>query len=132
MRKTKIICTLGPSTDNEQVLRELMLNGMDVARFNMSHQTHEYHLERIKLVKRLRDELNLPIAMLLDTKGPEIRTELLEGEPLKTRKFFSKQTKPSHLLQMKALKAMKIIALLVLVVFMMMLISVLRFSLMMA
>ena len=74
MRKTKIICTLGPSTDNEQVLRELMLNGMDVARFNMSHQTHEYHLERIKLVKRLRDELNLPIAMLLDTKGPEIRT----------------------------------------------------------
>ena len=127
MRKTKIICTLGPSTDNEQVLRELMLNGMDVARFNMSHQTHEYHLERIKLVKRLRDELNLPIAMLLDTKGPEIRTGTL-----KTRKFFSKQTKPSHLLQMKALKAMKIIALLVLVVFMMMLISVLRFSLMMA
>lgn len=74
MRKTKIICTLGPSTDDEQVLRGLMLNGMDVARFNMSHQTYEYHLERIKLIKRLRDELNLPIAMLLDTKGPEIRT----------------------------------------------------------
>ncbi len=74
MRKTKIVCTLGPATDNEQILRELMLNGMDVARINMSHQTHEIHQERINMVKRLREELDLPIALLLDTKGPEIRT----------------------------------------------------------
>ena len=74
MRKTKIICTLGPSTDDENVLRELMLNGMDVVRINMSHQLHEEHKKRIDVVKRLRKELNLPIAILLDTKGPEIRT----------------------------------------------------------
>lgn len=74
MRKTKIICTLGPATDNEQVLRELMLNGMDVVRINMSHQTHEIQLERVNMVKKLREELNLPVALLLDTKGPEIRT----------------------------------------------------------
>lgn len=74
MRKTKIICTLGPATDDENVLRELMLNGMDVARLNMSHQTHEVHKVRIDTIKKLRKELNLPIAILLDTKGPEIRT----------------------------------------------------------
>lgn len=74
MRKTKIICTLGPSTDDENVLRELMLNGMDVARINMSHQTHEEHKVKIDAVKRLRKELDLPVALLLDTKGPEIRT----------------------------------------------------------
>lgn len=74
MRKTKIICTLGPSTDNEDVLRELMLNGMDVVRINMSHQTHEEHKARMDVVKKLRKELDLPIAILLDTKGPEIRT----------------------------------------------------------
>ncbi len=74
MRKTKIICTLGPATDDENVLRELMLNGMNVARLNMSHQTHEVHKVRIDTIKRLRKELNLPIAILLDTKGPEIRT----------------------------------------------------------
>lgn len=74
MRKTKIICTLGPSTDNETVLRELMLNGMDVARINMSHQKHDEHKVRIDAVKKLRQELDMPIAILLDTKGPEIRT----------------------------------------------------------
>lgn len=91
MRKTKIICTLGPATDDEQILRELMLNGMDVARFNMSHQTHECHLERIKLVKRLRDELNLPIALLLDTKGPEIRTGVFKDKKvfLETNQTFT-------------------------------------------
>ncbi len=73
MRKTKIICTLGPSTDNPEVLRELMQSGMDVARINMSHQDHATHLTRINMVKKLRDELNLPIAILIDTKGPEIR-----------------------------------------------------------
>ena len=74
MRKTKIICTLGPATDDENVLRELLLNGMDVARVNMSHGTHEQQKVRIDSVKKLREELDLPIAILLDTKGPEIRT----------------------------------------------------------
>ena len=74
MRKTKIICTLGPATDNDEILRQLMLNGMDVARINMSHQDHETHKRRIDAVKKLREELGLPVALLLDTKGPEIRT----------------------------------------------------------
>ena len=73
MRKTKIICTLGPASDNEDVLRKLMLEGMDVARLNFSHGTYEEQLEKLNLVKRLREELNLPVAALLDTKGPEIR-----------------------------------------------------------
>ncbi len=73
MRKTKIICTLGPATDKDSVLRELMLSGMDVARFNFSHSDHEEHLARLKKVEKLREELGLPIATLLDTKGPEIR-----------------------------------------------------------
>lgn len=74
MRKTKIICTLGPSTDDPEVLKQLMLNGMDVARVNMSHQDHDAQRVRIGAVKKLREELNLPVALLLDTKGPEIRT----------------------------------------------------------
>ncbi len=74
MRKTKIICTLGPSTDDEKILRELVLNGMDVARVNMSHGTHEEHKIKMDMVKKLRRELNRPVAILLDTKGPEIRT----------------------------------------------------------
>lgn len=73
MRKTKIICTLGPSTDDEAVLRQLMLSGMDVTRINMSHQNHEGHRARIAMVKKLREELGLPVAVLIDTKGPEIR-----------------------------------------------------------
>ena len=74
MRKTKIICTLGPATDDENILRKLMLEGMNVARINMSHGTHADHKIRIDAVKKLREELDLPIAILLDTKGPEIRT----------------------------------------------------------
>lgn len=73
MRKTKIICTLGPSTDNPEVLKELMKSGMDVARINMSHQEHASHLMRINMVKKLRRELGLPTAILIDTKGPEMR-----------------------------------------------------------
>lgn len=72
-RKTKIICTLGPSTDDPQVLRQLMLAGMDVARINMSHQDHECQRTRINMVKKLREELDIPVAVLIDTKGPEIR-----------------------------------------------------------
>lgn len=75
MRKTKIICTLGPATDDENVMRELILNGMAVARMNMSHGTHEDHKKRADVVKRMRDELDIPVALLLDTKGPEIRTK---------------------------------------------------------
>ena len=73
MRKTKIICTLGPSTDKEGVLRDLIANGMNVARFNFSHGSHEEHLGRLEKLKALREELGKPVAALLDTKGPEIR-----------------------------------------------------------
>ena len=86
MRKTKIICTLGPSTDKDGVLRELIANGMNVARFNFSHGSHEEHKGRLDLLKSLREELGKPVAALLDTKGPEIRlkdfkngTEILEA-----------------------------------------------------
>ena len=80
MRKTKIICTLGPATDkSEEIIRELMLSGMDVARFNFSHQTHEEHKQRFDTVVRLREELNLPIATLLDTKGPEVRLKTFQN-----------------------------------------------------
>lgn len=72
-RKTKIICTLGPSTDKGDVLRQLMLEGMNVARFNFSHGSHEEQLGRLNRLVELREELDLPIAALLDTKGPEIR-----------------------------------------------------------
>ena len=73
MRKTKIICTIGPASENEEVLRELMLAGMNVARFNFSHGTHEEQKQKLAKVIKISSELNLPIATLLDTKGPEIR-----------------------------------------------------------
>ena len=73
MRKTKIVCTLGPATDREGVLREMMLAGMNVARFNFSHGTHPEHKVRLDAVKALREELDLPVAAMLDTKGPEVR-----------------------------------------------------------
>ena len=73
MRKTKIICTLGPSTDKDGVLRELVANGMNVARFNFSHGSYEEHKGRLDMLKAVRTELNKPVAALLDTKGPEIR-----------------------------------------------------------
>ncbi len=73
MRKTKIVCTLGPATDNEDVLRQIILAGMNVARCNFSHASYEEHKQRMDLVKRLRKELNKPVAILLDTKGPEVR-----------------------------------------------------------
>ena len=73
MRKTKIVCTLGPSTDAPGVLKKIMLAGMNVARFNFSHASHEEHLDRLKKVKAMRTELGLYVATLLDTKGPEIR-----------------------------------------------------------
>ena len=73
MRKTKIVCTIGPATSDEAMLRELMLAGMDVARINFSHGTHEAAKVMVDKIKKVREELNLPVAILLDTKGPEIR-----------------------------------------------------------
>ena len=78
MKKTKIICTMGPNSDNRQVMVDLALNGMDIARFNFSHGDHEEQKARLEQLKSVRDELDLPIAALLDTKGPEIRTGLLK------------------------------------------------------
>ena len=80
MRKTKIICTIGPASDSEEMLRRMILGGMNIVRLNLSHNTHEYHKEKIDLIKRLRKELNLPVAILLDTKGPEIRTKQVEND----------------------------------------------------
>lgn len=68
MRKTKIVCTIGPSTDDDNVLRELMKSGMDVARFNFSHSDHNVHKQRFETISRLREELGLNVATLLDTK----------------------------------------------------------------
>ena len=78
MRKTKIICTLGPSTDSPEILQAMMENGMDVARFNFSHGSHDEHKRRLEELKALRKKLNLPVAALLDTKGPEIRLRTFE------------------------------------------------------
>lgn len=80
MRKTKIICTLGPSTDKGDVLEQLMLSGMNVARLNFSHDTYENQKKRIDKVKALRTKHNLPVACLLDTKGPEIRLKTFKDE----------------------------------------------------
>ncbi len=73
MRKTKIICTIGPACDNEETLSAMCLAGMNVARINFSHGTHPEHQAKIDLIKRVREKLNLPIAIMLDTKGPEYR-----------------------------------------------------------
>ena len=79
MRKTKIICTIGPASESEERLRDLMLAGMNVARFNFSHGTHEEQREKYQRVLKVRRELGLPVATLLDTKGPEIRLRDFEG-----------------------------------------------------
>lgn len=75
MRKTKIVCTLGPATDNEDVLRQLMQEGMDVARCNFSHGVYEDHRKRMDMVKKIRKEVKKHVAILLDTKGPEVRVK---------------------------------------------------------
>ena len=98
MRKTKIICTLGPSTDDPEIMRQLMLAGMSVARINMSHQTHAQHQQRIDMVKNLRDELGLPVAVLVDTKGPEIRLGIIKDKraELHTGDVFTLTTVPTE------------------------------------
>ena len=81
MKKTKIICTMGPNTNDRELIKKLALNGMDICRFNFSHGDHEEQAGRFNLVKSVREELNIPLATLLDTKGPEIRTgELKDGK----------------------------------------------------
>ena len=82
MRKTKIVCTLGPSTDREGVLRDMILAGMNVARFNFSHGSHEEHKARLDVLKALREELHRPVAAMLDTKGPEIRLKSFQDGPV--------------------------------------------------
>ena len=78
MKKTKIICTMGPNTNDKNVMLELAKNGMDVARFNFSHGDYSEHLGRLEILKEVRKELDIPVAALLDTKGPEIRTGVLK------------------------------------------------------
>ncbi len=86
MRRTKVICTLGPAVDNEQALRRLILAGMNAARFNFSHGTHESHLALLNKLKRVRDELGRPVATILDTKGPEIRIRTFADGPITLKK----------------------------------------------
>lgn len=82
MRKTKIICTIGPVSNNEETLTQMCLNGMNVARLNFSHGTLDEHKKTIELIKSVRDKLNLPIAIMLDTKGPEYRIKTFENKSI--------------------------------------------------
>lgn len=80
MKRTKIICTLGPSSSDEKTIAKMLKNGMNVARLNFSHGTHEYHKEMMNTFRKVRDELELPAAIMLDTKGPEIRIKTFENQ----------------------------------------------------
>lgn len=82
MRKTKVICTIGPACDNEETLTAMCKAGMNVARLNFSHGTHEEHLEKINLIKKVREKLGLPIPIMLDTKGPEYRIKTFENKKI--------------------------------------------------
>ena len=83
LKRTKIICTLGPAVDDDHAVGRLIEEGMDVARLNFSHGSHAEHAERIARLKRVRDAMGSPCALLLDTKGPEIRTGRLPGQPVR-------------------------------------------------
>lgn len=82
MRKTKIICTIGPASENEEVLAQMCKNGMNVARLNFSHGSHEEHKKKVELIKKVREKLNLPIPIMLDTKGPEYRIGTFENKKI--------------------------------------------------
>ena len=82
MRRTKIICTLGPAVDSEDMIRTLIRTGMDAARFNFSHGSHPEHLERLNMLKAVRDAMGRPVATILDTKGPEIRIKSFETKTI--------------------------------------------------
>jgi pyruvate kinase len=73
MKKTKIVCTVGPSTDKPGVLEQMLSAGMNIARFNFSHGCHEDHKQRMKMVRAASEVTGIPVALMLDTKGPEIR-----------------------------------------------------------
>ena len=79
MKKTKIVCTLGPASSTEEVIEKMLQAGMDVARFNFSHGTHEYHKELMETFRRVRDRMKVPAAVMLDTKGPEVRIGEMGG-----------------------------------------------------
>ena len=79
LRKTKIVCTIGPASESEEMLNKLMNAGMSVARINFSHGGYEENATKIATIKKVREELNLPVPLCLDTKGPEIRTGKLES-----------------------------------------------------
>ncbi len=82
MRKTKVICTIGPACENEEIITKMCLEGMNVARLNFSHGTHEDHQNKIDLIKRVREKLGLPVAIMLDTKGPEYRIKTFENKKI--------------------------------------------------
>ena len=92
MKKTKVICTMGPNTNDRELIKQLALSGMDIARFNFSHGDHEEQAGRFALVKSVREEIKKPIATLLDTKGPEIRTGVLKDDKKVTLKEGQKFT----------------------------------------
>ena len=85
MKKTKIICTLGPASDNEKVLSEMIDAGMNVARLNFSHGTHEEHAKKIEMIKKVRERKNVPIPIMLDTKGPEFRIKTFKDGKIKLK-----------------------------------------------
>ncbi len=82
MRKTKVICTIGPACEDEKTLTQMCLEGMNVARLNFSHGTHEEHQQKFDMIKKVREKLNLPIAIMLDTKGPEYRIKTFENKKI--------------------------------------------------
>ena len=92
MRKTKIVCTIGPSCDNEDTLTQMCMAGMNVARLNFSHGSHEEHLRKIELIKRVRKQLDLPIAIMLDHQGPRI-----PHRPPRGRQRHAQQGRAFHL-----------------------------------
>ena len=82
MRKTKIVCTLGPASTDEAIIKKMLQAGMNVARLNFSHGSHEGHKQTIEKFRRVRDELGIPAAVLLDTKGPEYRIKTFENKKI--------------------------------------------------
>ncbi len=81
MRKTKIVCTLGPASESEEIMEEMIRSGMSVARLNFSHGTHDYHREMIEKLRRVREKLSLPVAIMLDTKGRKSASKILRTVP---------------------------------------------------
>ena len=79
-RKTKIVCSIGPACDSDSTIRQMILSGMNIARFNFSHGSYEWHRQAMQKVRQISTELGIPVAILLDTKGPEIRTGLVEND----------------------------------------------------